>query len=201
MKLTKSKCCYALTSFKLFIRDHITCIAISMLCVIAGIIIGIFTARSFGEDYTKLNFIISLQAGEYSYLKTWIIYALIATAAYALLILCGLNRWLNLLAFCAMIYLGYRCGIGMVGCYNQGAVSGIICILLFYLPIFLCLAIGLTYSLCLITGARCGSKGIFSSQNLIKSTVAKIAPAYIINMCVIFACTVIIPFLYKIIFM
>ena len=68
-----------------------------MLCVIAGIIIGIFTARSFGEDYTKLNFIISLQAGEYSYLKTWIIYALIATAAYALLILCGLNRWLNLL--------------------------------------------------------------------------------------------------------
>ena len=100
-----------------------------------------------------------------------------------------------------MIYLGYRCGIGMVGCYNQGAVSGIICILLFYLPIFLCLAIGLTYSLCLINGARCGSKGIFSSQNLIKSTVAKIAPAYIINMCVIFACTVIIPFLYKIIFM
>ena len=126
---------------------------------------------------------------------------MIATAAYTLLILCGLNRWLNLLAFAAFVYLGYRCGIGMVGCFNQGAVSGIICIMLFYLPIFLTLAIGLTYALCVINCARCGSKGIFSSQNIIKATIARIVPAYIITMCVIFTCTVIIPFLYKIIFM
>ncbi|MDE5618487.1 MAG: hypothetical protein K2I79_03270 [Clostridia bacterium] len=200
MKLGKAKLHYALTGAKLFIRNNLTCIVVGLLCALAGVIIGIVVARSFGEDYTKLNFIIAVNVGEYAYFKTLIIYLALTTAAYALLIACGLNRYLNLIAFAAIVYIGYRWGIGMVGTFNQGAIAGVISITLFYIPIFLTLALGMIISLCIIAFARCGSKGIFSSQHLFRSTLTRILPIYLINICVIFVCTVLIPICYRIIF-
>lgn len=200
MKLSRAKIHYALTSARLFIRNNLTCIIVGMLCALAGVVIGIVVARSFGEDYLKLNFITAVNFGEYAYFKTLIIYLAFTTGAYALLIACGLNRYLNLIAFASIVYLGYRWGIGMVGTFNCGAVAGVISILLFYIPIFLPVTLGMITALCIIAFARCGSRGIFSSQHLFRSTIARIFPIYIINVCIIFVCTVLIPLCYKLIF-
>ena len=68
---TKRRAAYFFTSLKLFLREYRLFVLLGCLCLLGGIVVGVLSARSFGEDYYKLNFIFELQSGSYSFAKTF----------------------------------------------------------------------------------------------------------------------------------
>ena len=119
------KLCYNVTSLKIFLREHKLYILIGCASLLVGIIIGVIAARGFGEDYYKLNFIYELQSGTYAFAKTFFIALLCTLGGLALILLCGFNRWLIIPAFFIAGFLGYRLGLGMVGCLQPSVAGGV----------------------------------------------------------------------------
>ena len=96
---TKRRAAYFFTSLKLFLHEYRLFVLLGCLCLLGGVVVGVLSARSFGEDYYKLNFIFELQTGSYSFAKTFFLALLFGWGGLALILLCGFNRWLIFPAF------------------------------------------------------------------------------------------------------
>ena len=112
---TKRRAAYFFTSLKLFLREYRLFVLLGCLCLLGGIVVGVLSARSFGEDYYKLNFIFELQSGSYSFAKTFFLALLFGWGGLALILLCGFHRWLIFPAFFSRRLFGLSLGAGFCG--------------------------------------------------------------------------------------
>ncbi len=195
------KLCYNVTSLKIFLREHKLYILIGCASLLVGIIIGVIAARGFGEDYYKLNFIYELQSGTYAFAKTFFIALLCTLGGLALILLCGFNRWLIIPAFFIAGFLGYRLGLGMVGCLQPSVAGGVACIIFYYLPLYLTAAAVFIAYICIVFSSLCGAHGVFGSSASVKRLVLKALPLVIAFTAAAILCCIIIPLLYRLIFM
>lgn len=195
------KLCYNVTSLKIFLREHKLYILIGCASLLIGIIIGVIAARGFGEDYYKLNFIYELQSGTYAFAKTFFIALLCTLGGLALILLCGFNKWLIIPAFFIAGFLGYRLGLGMVGCLQPSVAGGVACIIFYYLPLYLTAAAVFIAYICIVFSSLCGARGVFGSSASVKRLVIKALPLVIIFTAAAILCCIIIPLLYRLIFM
>ena len=195
------KLCYNVTSLKIFLREHKLYILIGCASLLVGIIIGVIAARGFGEDYYKLNFIYELQSGTYAFAKTFFIALLCTLGGLALILLCGFNRWLIIPAFFIAGFLGYRLGLGMVGCLQPSVAGGVACIIFYYLPLYLTAAAVFIAYICIVFSSLCGAHGVFGSSASVKRLVLKALPLVIAFTAAAILCCIIIPLLYRLFFM
>lgn len=195
------KLCYNVTSLKIFLREHKLYILIGCASLLVGIIIGVIAARGFGEDYYKLNFIYELQSGTYAFAKTFFIALLCTLGGLALILLCGFNRWLIIPAFFIAGFLGYRLGLGLVGCLQPSVAGGVACIIFYYLPLYLTAAAVFIAYICIVFSSLCGAHGVFGSSASVKRLVIKALPLVITFTAAAISCCIIIPLLYRLIFM
>lgn len=195
------KLCYNVTSLKIFLREHKLYILIGCASLLVGIIIGVIAARGFGEDYYKLNFIYELQSGTYAFAKTFFIALLCTMGGLALILLCGFNRWLIIPAFFIAGFLGYRLGLGLVGCLQPSVAGGVACIIFYYLPLYLTAAAVFIAYICIVFSSLCGASGVFGSSASVKRLVIKALPLVIAFTAAAILCCIIIPLLYRLIFM
>lgn len=195
------KLCYNVTSLKIFLREHKLYILIGCASLLVGIIIGVIAARGFGEDYYKLNFIYELQSGTYAFAKTFFIALLCTLGGLALILLCGFNKWLIIPAFFIAGFLGYRLGLGMVGCLQPSVAGGVACIIFYYLPLYLTAAAVFIAYICIVFSSLCGAHGVFGSSASVKRLVLKALPLVIAFTAAAILCCIIIPLLYRLFFM
>lgn len=195
------KLCYNVTSLKIFLREHKLYILIGCASLLVGIIIGVIAARGFGEDYYKLNFIYELQSGTYAFAKTFFIALLCTLGGLALILLCGFNRWLIIPAFFIVGFLGYRLGLGLVGCLQPSVAGGVACIIFYYLPLYLTAAAVFIAYICIVFSSLCGAHGVFGSSASVKRLVLKALPLVIVFTTAAILCCIIIPLLYRLFFM
>ena len=195
------KLCYNVTSLKIFLREHKLYILIGCASLLVGIIIGVIAARGFGEDYYKLNFIYELQSGTYAFAKTFFIALLCTLGGLALILLCGFNRWLIIPAFFIVGFLGYRLGLGLVGCLQPSVAGGVACIIFYYLPLYLTAAAVFIAYICIVFSSLCGAHGVFGSSASVKRLVLKALPLVIVFTTAAILWCIIIPLLYRLFFM
>lgn len=201
MRISKARLDYAATSMKLFIREHKLAILAGIVCFITGTVTGIVVSQGFGEDFYKTNFLWELQNGTYSYPKFFFLSALLAASGFAVIILCGFHRYCNVLAFAVMFYTGYRLGVCIIGCLCPSAISGAICIILYYIPMYVTVFTAYLYTLCRISSARCGHRGIFTSRSIFCSLLRRLSVCAFICLVVIMAVTIAVPLICKILLM
>ena len=195
------KLCYNVTSLKIFLREHKLYILIGCASLLVGIIIGVIAARGFGEDYYKLNFIYELQSGTYAFAKTFFIALLCTLGGLALILLCGFNRWLIIPAFFIAGFLGYRLGLGLVGCLSPSGAGGAACIVFYWLPLYLTGAACGIYVICVVFTSLCGVRGVFSSPAAVKRVLRRCLLPFLCFAAAALLCCVIVPLAYKLIFM
>lgn len=192
---------YFFTSVKLFLRENKFFVLIGCLCLLLGIIAGVLAARSFGEEYYRLNFIFELQEGTYSFAKTFFFALLSGAGGCALILLCGANRWLAIPAFFLIAFVGYRLGLGLVGCLSPSGAGGAACIVFYWLPLYLTGAACGIYVICVVFTSLCGVRGVFSSPAAVKRVLRRCLLPFLCFAAAALLCCVIVPLAYKLIFM
>ena len=198
---TKRRAAYFFTSLKLFLREYRLFVLLGCLCLLGGVVVGVLSARSFGEDYYKLNFIFELQSGSYSFAKTFFLALLFGWGGLALILLCGFNRWLIFPAFFLVAFLGYRLGLGFVGCLQPSGAGGVACVIFCYLPLYLTAGTVFIVYICMVFSSICGACGVFSSAASIKRLLFKALPLSLVFAAAAFFSCILIPLLYKLFFM
>ena len=155
-------------------------------------------ARGAGEDYYKLNFIFEIKAGTYPFAKTFFVAVLCVLGSFAVILPCGFNKWLSVPAFLLVGFWGYRLGLNLVGCLQPSATSGAVCIVLYYLPVYLTAAGALIAFICIVFSNSCGT-GMSSAR--FKKLIFKALPLLAVFAAMALICGVIIPLLYRLIFL
>lgn len=192
---------YFFTSLKIFLRENKTCILLGCVSALAGIVIGIIAARSFGEDYYKLNIFFEVNSTSYSYAKTFFTALAFALGGMALILICGINKWLIIAAFIWTGYTGYRLGLGLVGCLQPGTLMGVMCIIFHYLPLYFAAISCFIGYICMVFSSICSPRGVFASAASVKKLIFRALPLLVFFFAVDFICTILIPLLYKLFFM
>ena len=120
-----------------FCNDHSALIATVCCCCLAGLLIGIVVAVRMGEEYFKLNLFAALKAQEYGKFSTFFKFFLLAFATLAIDIACVFKKYFAALAFLWTGFIGYRCGLCIVGAINVSLTDGILTAIFFYLPLLI----------------------------------------------------------------
>lgn len=189
---------YGFTSLKLFLREHKFFVLLGCASLLIGIVIGVAAARGAGEDYYKLNFIFEIKAGTYPFARTFFVAVLCVLGSFAVILPCGFNKWLSVPAFILVGFWGYRLGLNLVGCLQPSATSGAVCIILYYLPVYLTAAGALIAFICTVFSNSCGT-GMSSAR--FKKLIFKALPLLAVFAAMALICGVVIPLLYRLIFL
>lgn len=117
------------------IRSNWQFILMLTIIFIGGIVLGIVVAVNTSFSAPTNPFAL-LQTGNYGAFKYFFIYTLMALLICIIMWLNNINKLFIILSISLIFYVGYKLGYNCVESVNAAIGSGILSIIIFYIPIF-----------------------------------------------------------------
>lgn len=184
-----------------FYSEYKTLLLFALAMIAVGMLIGFICAGKNPQSFYQSNFITGIKLENYKIGAEFLKFFLFGLVGLALIYIGIFAKWLRLLAWALLVFCGFKFAVAVVGLFAEGFLGGLICFLLFYLPLFLSLIIVFcaAYALiCAYTRSCGGCFGVMSSA-CHKAILIRFAilEGILFVVCILFA--LLIPSIYRLI--
>lgn len=181
-----------LSALKTFVSDNKKVIICASIIFVLGISVGIISAfRSVGEDGFER---VARADMEFGAVKVFFISLLALIGCYAVFLLAGINEKTVFLIVIPFFSLGFATGWYSVALIGRYETTGLINLLLVYLPFFLCTFCCFTLCATVTVAPECGCK-----NGGLKPSFVNTLKIFAVNVAIAFVLFVIVDSIFKVI--
>ncbi len=181
-----------ISALKTFVSDNKKVIVCASIIFVLGIIVGIFSAfRSVGKDGFDR---VARADMEFGAVKVFFISLLALVGCYAVFLLAGINDKTVFLIVLPFFALGFATGWYSVALIGRYETSGLVNLLLIYLPFFICTFCCFVLCATVTVAPDCGCK-----NGTLKPSFVNTLKIFAINVAIAFLLFIIIGSIFKVI--
>ncbi len=181
-----------ISALKTFVSDNKKVIVCASIIFVLGIIVGIFSAfRSVGKDGFDR---VARADMEFGAVKVFFISLLALVGCYAVFLIAGINDKTVFLIVLPFFALGFATGWYSVALIGRYETSGLVNLLLIYLPFFICTFCCFVLCATVTVAPDCGCK-----NGTLKPSFVNTLKIFAINVAIAFLLFIIIGSIFKVI--
>lgn len=144
IKFKRNICYYAGGFFRL----HKWRLLILFSVFLTGLILGIVVCNGSEQNGATGNYLILIRSGEYNIIGSYFKQMLLFSICFAIVILAQFNKWFICLPWGVVFFLGYRCGFYLLAMILENRFLGILGLIMYLLPFYLCAFFTLSVAIC-----------------------------------------------------
>lgn len=166
---------------------------------ICGLSVGCAIATKNLENLVCNNYYGDLLCNEYNFGKIFFKWSFLIIFNFALVICFCLHRYLLYLCFPLIFWYGYKLGLICIALFVENIFNGIVCLILFYLPMYFLICLMFIICYCYLSKISFGCKYSLFTSCCFKNYCFYIGKCYGSLLCCCFFVFVIFPLLIKLI--